>query len=50
MTNQDTLSAYSKPGMTSAGQMEEQMALARQQITQDMQTAAPQAALPLAAW
>ena len=44
MTNQDTLSAYSKPGMISAGQMEEQVALAGQQVNQDMQTAAPQAA------
>ena len=44
MTNQDTMSAYSKPGMTTAGQMEEQMTLANQQVTQDMQTAVPQAA------
>ena len=44
MTNQDTGAAYSMPGMTTAGQLEEQMALASQQITQDMQTAAPQAA------
>ena len=44
MTNQDTMSAYSKPGMIAAGQMEEQLALANQQITQDLQTAAPQAA------
>ena len=44
MTNQDTGSAYSMPGATTAGQLEEQMALAGQQITQDMQTAAPQAA------
>ena len=44
MTNQDIMSSYAKPGMVSAGQMEEQMALARQQMSQDMQTAAPQAA------
>ena len=44
MTNQDTMSAYSKPGMIAAGQMEEQMALATQQMQQDMMTAAPQAA------
>ena len=44
MTNQDTGAAYSMPGMTTAGQLEEQMALAGQQIKQDMQTAAPQAA------
>ena len=44
MTNQDTMSAYPKPGMIAAGAMEEQMALANQQLSQDMQTAAPQAA------
>ena len=44
MTNQDTGSPYSMPGMTSAGQLQEQMAYATQQMSQDMQTAAPQAA------
>ena len=44
MTNQDTGSPYSMPGQITAGQMQEQMALASQQVSQDMQTAAPQAA------
>ena len=44
MTNQDTGSPYSMPGQISAGQMQEQLALAGQQVSQDMQTAAPQAA------
>ena len=43
MTNQET-GPYAMPGMVTAGQMQEQMALAGQQINQDMMTAAPQAA------
>lgn len=44
MTNQDTGSPYAMPSQISAGQMQEQMAYATQQMSQDMQTAAPQAA------
>ena len=42
MTNMDTGRAYSSPAGRTFGQMEEQMALANQEVTQNMQTAASQ--------
>ena len=42
MTNQQA-GAYAMPNMVTAGQLEDQMTLASQQVNQDMLTAAPQA-------
>ena len=44
MTNMDTGAAYANAGATMFGQMEEQASLAKQEMMQNMQTAAPQAA------